>query len=80
MIGMSNPVMVALAPDETGPGVAMACRGCGHQERFARGKAGSVELMQALDRHLTCRRPSLAPRRPSLTRTRVLAAKQARHG
>lgn len=72
--------MVALSPDETGPGVALACRACGHRERFVHGKAGSVELMQALDRHLMCRRPVPAPRRPTSARTRVLAAKRGGRG
>lgn len=75
---MSNPVMVALAPNESGPGVALACQACGHHERFAHGKAGTVELMQTLDRHLGCRpsgRPAPQPR-PSLSRARALAAKR----
>lgn len=77
---MSNPVMVALAPNESGPGVALACQACGHRESFAHGKAGSVELMQTLDRHLACRRPTRrkTPRRAALRRARVLAAKRER--
>lgn len=77
---MSNPVMVALAPNESGPGVALACQACGHRERFVRGKAGSVELIQALDRHLGCRRSARREdqRRAALRRTRVLAAKRER--
>ena len=52
---MPATVSVVLEPAAEGPGTMLTCAGCGAREWHPRGKSGSVELLEALDRHLQCR-------------------------